>query len=578
MRQAILPILVFVSLGAAGDPYPKDVFRSPLGIDLFLSGSFGEMRANHFHTGLDIRTNGQTGYRIYAVADGWVERIAVSPTGYGNALYVNHDNGYQSVYGHLERFEGALADYVRSAQYARRSFAVDLAPERNRFRVLKGDVIAWSGNSGSSGGPHLHFEIRDAATSRPINPLLFGMPVKDTTPPRIHALRAYPLAHDARVEVTRGGRTTRASHGGSVDIPLVGAGPRRLAPAAGTMVRAYGRIGFGISTNDYQEGSAGRLGAYTVRLDADETTVYRHEMEQLDFALNRFLNAHVDYSLQRRTGQWIQRSFLLPANDRLPIYETRDAGVLEFEEGVDRALRYEVADAAGNTVDLSFTVRGASAPPASVAPTPSIPVAWKRETLVEREGIVLRFPPGALYEDIDLRYEATARPPGAWSRAHRVHDDGTPIHTPIEISLDLSDVPQRLRRHAVVARAGSRGGAVSEGGRVDGDFIHASSRSFGTFYVAVDTTSPSIRPINVSNGASMTGAASIRFRIGDDFSGVQSYEAFVDGEWVLFGHDAKTATIEHVFDGRITRGRHTLELRVVDAAGNEARYSATFTR
>lgn len=570
---------MLLALTAAGEKYPVGAFRSPLGIPLLLSGSFGEMRTNHFHTGLDIRTQGQTGFKIYAVADGWVERIAVSPTGYGNALYLNHDNGYQSVYGHLEQFEDSITDYVRSAQYARRSFSVDLAPERNRFRFAKGDVIAYSGNSGSSGGPHLHFEIRDAASSQPINPILFGMPVSDTTPPRIHGIRAYPLDPAARVEVLgSGGRVrSRAAFGGSAEIPVVSGAGRRYALAPSTTVRAFGRIGFGISTNDYHEGSSGRLGAYSVRLDVDGTPVYRHEMERLDFAYNRYLNAHVDYGLQQRSGQWVQRSFLLPGNDRLQIYETVDKGAIEFADGDRRALDYRVEDAAQNGVTLSFPVVGMAAGTPVPEPDGTIPVAWNRDTLIERDGIAIRIPPGALYDDLKLEYSVGKARADAWSSVHVVHDPSVPIQSPIRIAIDAARLPERLRPFAAMARVGPRGISY-EGGRYEDSVVTTETRSFGSFYITADTTAPSIRPVNVSDGASLTGASSMRFRIGDNFSGIAGYEGFVDGEWVLFGYDAKTATLEHVFDGRVTRGRHELELRVKDNVGNEARWRGTFTR
>ena len=579
MRRSI-PLLLFVlALSAAGDKYPVGTFRSPLGIPLFLSGSFGEMRTNHFHTGLDIRTQGQTGFKIYAVADGWVERIAVSPTGYGNALYVNHDNGYQSVYGHLEQFEDSLLDYVRSAQYARRSFAVDLAPERNRFRFAKGDVIAYSGNSGSSGGAHLHFEIRDAATSQPINPILFGMPVTDTTPPRIHVIRAYPLSPDARVEVLgAGGRVrSRAAFGASAEIPVVAGAGHRYAIAPSTTVRAFGRVGFGISTNDYHEGSSGRLGAYEVRLEVDGTPVYRHEMERLDFAFNRYLNAHVDYGLQQRSGSWVQRSFLLPGNDRLQIYETVAKGAVEFGEDDRRTMLYTVEDAAGNGVSLSFPVSGMSAA-APVSPSEgTIPVTWNRDTLIEREGIAIRIPPGALYDDLKLDYSVVKGRSDAYSNVHVVHDPSVPIQSPIRIALDAARLPERLRPFAAIARLGTRGVSY-EGGRYEDSVVTTETRSFGSFFITADTTAPSIRPVNVSNGASLAGASAMRFRISDNFSGIAGYEGYVDGEWVLFGYDAKTATLEHVFDGRVTRGRHELEVRVTDNVGNVARWRGAFTR
>ncbi|NNF03359.1 MAG: M23 family metallopeptidase, partial [Rhodothermales bacterium] len=198
----LVPLAAVILFGSANpDPYPDDYFQSPLGIDLHLAGSFAEMRSNHFHSGLDIKTNGTPGYRVYSAADGWISRIAVSPSGFGNALYVTHPNGYMTVYAHLDRFEEPIASFVEDLQYRQERFDVQYFPERDEFPVAAGDVIAYSGNSGSSSGPHLHFEVRDVRSGWPVNPLLFDFNVVDTTPPRIFRLKVYADESGGRVKL-----------------------------------------------------------------------------------------------------------------------------------------------------------------------------------------------------------------------------------------------------------------------------------------------------------------------------------------------------------------------------------------
>ena len=179
--------------------YPTDYFRSPLGIPLVLSGNFAEMREGHFHGGLDVKTRESEGYRVYAAADGYIARVKVSPYGYGNALYVAHPNGYTTVYAHLSRFKGEIASYVRRTQYDRKSFAIDRYPEPGRYPVKKGEAIALSGNSGSSSGPHLHFEVRTTRDQVPVNPLLFGFEIDDSRVPRIFRIRIYPADDESGV-------------------------------------------------------------------------------------------------------------------------------------------------------------------------------------------------------------------------------------------------------------------------------------------------------------------------------------------------------------------------------------------
>jgi hypothetical protein len=574
----ILPLLALPLTGSS-DRYPRDYFRSPLDIPLSLSGNFAEMRSNHFHTGLDIRTNGQVGYRIHAAADGWIARVAVSPGGYGNALYVNHPNGYQTVYAHLDRFEGPVADYVESAQYARRSFAVDLYPSEGRFPVKQGEVIAISGNSGSSGGPHLHFEIRESATADPVNPLLFGMPVVDTTRPRLYRIKLYPEGRTSRVRVLgSGGRVLdQASDGGSVSVTVEAAGAGRYALRPGTRIEAAGRVGFGIQTTDFHDLSSGRLGVYRIRLTAGERPVFESEMEKLDFALQRYLNAHVDYEEHSRNGRWIQRSHLLPGN-RLQIYRTERSGYVEFEAGDTLTMQYDVEDAYGNAVSLAFTVRGMEEAGPAEPDTSLVPVAWNHSATIERPGIVIRIPDGALYASTGLRYAVESRRAGAFSAVHRVHDEHLPIHAPVSVSIEVDSLPEALQSRALVARRTRNGSIVSHGGSWQNGSVTAQVRTLGDFFVAVDTTAPEIGPLNVRDGADLSGTRSIRFRIRDDLSGIESYEGLVDGEWVLFGYDAKSNLIEYTFDGRVARGSHVLEVRVVDGVGNRAAWRGRFTR
>ena len=202
LRGFLISFLALLVFGSANpDPYPDTYFDSPLKIPLLLAGSFAEMRTNHFHAGLDIKTHGRAGYRVYAAADGWVSRIVVSPGGYGNALYLSHPNGYMTVYAHLDRFNDKLSEYIKALQYSQESFAVQSFPDRSQFPIAQGEVIAMSGNSGSSAGPHLHFEIRDERTGSPVNPILWGLNIKDNIPPRIYRFKVYPIGEGSQVRL-----------------------------------------------------------------------------------------------------------------------------------------------------------------------------------------------------------------------------------------------------------------------------------------------------------------------------------------------------------------------------------------
>ncbi|GIV60273.1 M23 family metallopeptidase [Rhodocaloribacter litoris] len=579
-RLGLCCVVVLFAFKGHDDPFPRDVFRSPLGIPLLLSGNFAEMRSNHFHSGLDIKTNGQEGYRVYAAADGWVSRIVVSPVGYGHALYVNHPSGHTTVYAHLSRFNDTLAAYVKRLQYEKRSFRLDVHPPAGRFRVRQGEVIAYSGNSGGSSGPHLHFEIRDAATQEPLNPLLFGLPVEDTVPPRIYRIKVYALAPDgyARIEPADGSAPVEVTPERPAHVEVVGGGDAyRLQNVR--HIRAHGRIAFGIQTHDYHNGSNNRLGAYRIRLEADGKTLFLSEMQRFSFDETRYVNAHVDYAERVRNRRWIQRSYRLPGN-RLSIYRTGSTGHLDTAPGQTHRLAYTVEDAAGNTARLHFEVEGMAARPvaADTPATPDVLLRHDRTATLNRDGLRATFPAGTVYEEVPLTYRV--RPPlrGAFSERHDVHDELTPVHNRYTLSLRADHLPARLRPKALIARLGENGRWVSEGGSYQDGYVTTRPRTFGTFFVAVDTLAPEVTPLNLYDGKDMRAERSIRFRIRDDLAGIGSYAGYVDDAWVLFAYDAKNDLIEYVFDEHVPPGAHTLSVVVTDNTGNTARYTARFTR
>ncbi|MCU0371288.1 MAG: M23 family metallopeptidase, partial [Bacteroidales bacterium] len=326
--------------------YPTGYFRPPLDIRMLLSGTFGEIRANHFHSGIDIKTNGVEGAPVYAIADGYVSRIKVSAYGFGKALYVTHSNGYVSVYGHLNRYNQVIGDYVRKGQYRQESFEIELFPAAEELPVKKGEIIAYTGNSGSSGGPHLHFEIRDGSSQKPINPLLFGYDVKDLVRPRITRLKIYPEDEPARIN--------GLDRSLSLQVEGWGEEHRISVPQA---IRLSGNISFAIQVNDQQNDTDNKNGPYSVALYIDKKAAYRHRMETFSFDETRYVNSLIDYSEYVKNEVRLQRTKIDPGN-RLGIYDLADNhGVFLFNDTLLHEITYEVKDVAGNTAILSFYIR-----------------------------------------------------------------------------------------------------------------------------------------------------------------------------------------------------------------------------
>ncbi len=581
----LLTLAILVLLGSANpDPYPDNYFRSPLGIPLYLAGGFAEMRNNHFHGGLDLKTQGQTGFRVYSAADGWISRIVISGSGYGNALYISHPNGHMTVYGHLERFRTDIQEYMKGLQYEKQSFETEYFPNKDQFPVLKGDEIALSGNTGGSGGPHLHFEIRDEKNGAPVNPLLWGFDIKDLTKPRIFRIKVYALGDSALVRLRdkKTGAWQKITSGQSATIEASLVNGKHVFTRV-DQIEAAGDIGFALQGQDYHDGSTNRLGLYTIRLSDNGSTVFKSTMDQIAFDQNRYINAHTDYAEHRKSGRWFERSYVLPGNI-LPIYQTVQRGILTPNSGEKNAMRYEVTDAHGNESSLDFTLTGID-PTSTIVKVSSTSEAafdlpYDQSFSYRAEGFALNIPPGALYESDRFSYSVVESTTAAniYSNIHVVHKPEVPIQSWVTMEIVPTRLPEELISKAGIVRVASNGSIAWIGGAYDQGVVRTRIRNFDRFAVGVDTQKPTIRPINLVANQNLSRVSEIRVRISDNLSGIYSYTGTIDGRWVLFEYDPKNALITHRFDGSTTSGRHTLELVVVDGKENKTTLTIPFVR
>ncbi|MFI5140241.1 MAG: M23 family metallopeptidase, partial [Sphingobacteriales bacterium] len=329
--------------------YPKNYFRYPLDLPPVTAGSFGELRPNHFHSGLDFKTNHTTGYPVHAVFDGYVSRLRVQFGGFGNAVYITHPNGYTTVYGHIERFSPAMEKIVREAQYKQQSFEVDLKLEPQQVQVCKDEVIAWSGNAGASEGPHLHFEIRDTQTEETINPQLFGLTIPDKIPPTIYAIGIYHLNGMPFSE-----KTPRQF------LPVTGKAGSYHLMKPGT-INLTGDIGFGITANDMTSVSPNHNGIYSVELKLDGKTVYTFAVERFAFDQTHAINAYIDYPEFLKTHRWVQKCFILPGS-KISLYpQSVNRGIISFNDNALHKVEYVVKDVAGNTSTLNINIKSGPA-------------------------------------------------------------------------------------------------------------------------------------------------------------------------------------------------------------------------
>lgn len=581
----ILIMLCFFSMPLiAQGPYPRDYFRPPVDFRILLSGTFGELRANHFHSGIDIKTGGVEGKPVYAIADGYVSRIKVSAFGFGKALYVNHPNGYVSVYAHISRYNETIGKIVKDEHYRRESFEIELFPEPGDLPVKKGEIIAWSGNSGSSGGPHLHFEIRDGASQKPINPLLFGYEVKDFYRPKINSIKIYPEDQSSRVN----------GSGLAQRLMVEGWGEQHRL-AGSQVVTLSGAISFGIQVHDQQNDTDNKNGPFSTTLMIDSAVVYQVNMTTFSFDQTRYVNSYIDYEEYVRNNVRLQRTKIDPGN-KLDIYEKADhRGIFSFSDTLMHDIRYVVKDVAGNTSILAFKAKSVRPDVgifvADSPPPPGHPAlaefngrnawfSWDSDNRFSNSSVAVDAPKGAFYHTFLFRCDSSERKPGTWSAVFQVHDRYTPVHDYIRLSIRPSkDLPEKLRTKALIARIKEDGTFASEGGEFGDDGrLTTRIREFGRFCVLVDTIPPKIKPRSPELFKNLAGQSAVRFTITDERSGIKAYRGTLNGKWILMDYDAKNNLLVYTLDDRLKTGENQFELVVTDGKDNRTVYKTVMVR
>jgi len=543
----------------AQDKYPKDYFRSPVDIPIRLAGNFGEIRSNHFHAGLDIKTNQVEGLNIYAAADGYVSRIKISLYGYGKVIYVTHPNGFTTAYAHLQSFNKNIETFVKSRQYQQQKYEIELFPMAGELPVKKGEVIALSGNTGGSGGPHLHFEIRETATQIPLNPLLFGFAVKDDIKPILKTLSLYPLNDTSIVN----------GQPEPLHLSLRGTNGNYSVPTPMNL-RARGVIGVGLEAIDKLNGAANRCGVYSIKLTVDGETHYKHEMEKIPFELSRYINAHVDYKQTKKNRRRVQKSYLEP-NNRLSIYQDVKFNGKLFFSSFGHELNYTVKDAYGNTATVSTSVALDSVTPKPTVHHTGKLISYKNAFTFKTDSASVTFKPNTFYNDVYFTYKKEPKRGAYLTDIHHFHNRYTPMHTYAQFAINISEVNPKLRGKLYAASLTSSGKVLApEGGKVVNDWINFRSRSLGPYSVLADTIAPRIRLISTIKGQG-SAEAKVIFTIKDLESGIRSYKGYLNNEWVLMEYDKKTNEFWYKLDTKHQKGiKQELTVRVTDAVGNES--------
>lgn len=575
MRR-LLAFLLFAAIDTGAQAQrldPGDYIYPIRDVARLYAANFGEMRPAHFHAGIDIKTDGAEGKPLVAVADGYVSRVSLAAGGYGRAVYLTLRNGTTAVYGHLQRFRDDIEEHVRQERTARRANGVNLWFGPEAWPVKQGDVIGFSGNSGSSMGPHLHFEIRDTPTQRLYNVVREGViRPEDNLPPRIMRL------HYVEVDTLQG--VPVRSRMESYAVVREAEGRYRLTREEPVGV---GRKGYFVAeVTDRRNGVHNTFGIWRVTASADGIPYFEYRMDGFTHDLSRCCDAVSCYPLQLGSrNEVIRLAQLAGAPDCFyPTMEER--GLVRTAEGQQRRIRIEAEDDCGNRSALEFTIRGRSESFRAEPDTAAVAVYPDRTSLVQvgREARI-SIPEGALYEPVFAKPERREAPQAdsgvvVLSPAYRFLSPETPLRHAAAVTI-RTHVPRPLQLQTVLAVRNRKGRLAHVGGTYANGAVTATTYATGDLTVVADTLPPSIRPL-FTEGADLSKAEGLRFRVADNFSGIAAWTLRIDGEWVPCDRFPVKGALVHFFDNPATRRKHEVQLSVRDGCGNTAHFRGIFYR
>ena len=556
-------LLTYVSF-AQNETYPQ--YPNPVNIPVSLSATFAELRSNAFHAGVDIRTQGVEGKEVFAVADGYVSRIGVSPYGYGKVIYITHNDGFTSVYAHLSKFNKKINDFVKSKQYEDESFAQTIFLEKHQFPIKRGDYLGLTGNSGSSGGPHLHYEIRYTKTQEPVNPLYFGLKIKDTRKPTIKGLAIYPLNNSSvnNADSAMYCKVNCENNIYSLDNPVI---------------EVSGDIAFGINVFDQADGANNKNGAYSVELYADNELIYKIISDKYSYDETRYINSLIDYSHYVKNNERFIRTEIDEFN-KLKLYEKRN-GVITVNQGDTVEMSFVIRDFNKNKSKLNFTLIGTELPefePKGVLPRSYYRITNGESRDVYLDGFEAQIPELAFYRNVSLKASRIDTMQNIYSDfAYRLGTEEIPMHKKMKIRLRINEeyIDDTLIYVATIDKKNNI--SFLGNSRVD-DFIEAKTNKLGTYFIARDSIRPSVIPLNFKDKGSVAENWSLRVKIDDLGTGISKYAMYINDQWVLADYDAKNKLLMYQIDNRLKPGHNVIKVIVSDMVGNETVYTAVILR
>lgn len=557
----ILPLFfVFSSFLSAQNNYPQDYFNNPLEIPIILAGTFAELRSNHFHSGMDIKTQQRIGLKVNASASGFISRIKIAHYGYGKALYITHPNGYTTVYAHLQKFSPEIEAYIKKKQYEKETYEIELFPKAEELPVLKDNLVAYSGNSGGSGGPHLHFEIRDKQ-ERPMNPMLFGLDIKDTTNPIIKSIYAYPLDEKSFINSSNIKQKLRLT-------------PLKNGDYTTENIEAIGNIGFAINSIDRQDLAANSNGVYNIQTFVNGSRNFEIDFKRFSFDETKHINQLIDYEHYSTKKERLQK--LYRENNPLSLFKsTLNEGIIKVEDSTYSVYKIRVADYKNNESWITVHIKGTKqtiSKPKEEKITPYY-IKANQATNLKAGGVSVDFYKDTFYEDFYIDFEVK-------NDTLTLHKDIKPVKKSFNISYDISKYSNEDKNKLYIAKLiGYKNYPSYTYTKRKENSLIGNTKKLGTFALTLDTIKPTISAINFKSKQWLSKYRYLKIKINDIGSGISNYRATINGKWILMEYDYKKHILTHDFNDSITTDtKNNLKVIVTDNVGNNSTFETLFYR
>ena len=542
----IISFCIFTS--NAQSKYPKDFFSSPLDIKMAIAGTFGELRKNHFHSGVDIKTKQKINQPIYAAQDGYISRIKVSTYGFGKALYINHLKDFTTVYAHLEKFSPEIQKIAEEKQYMQESFEIDFSLKKNKILVKKGQLIGFSGNTGSSTGPHLHFEIRDTKTQQIINPMLFGLPILDRTKPIIKSIMIYH--ENGKKEILK----TQKNNLGDYKIA--------------TTIKVQNSFNVSVQTYDLLDAAPNKNGVYEIELFVNDTLFFHNKITKFSFNETRYINSHIDYAYYQEHGVRFQKCFLEQNNYLSTNQKSTNHQIGELLDSGTHHIKIIIKDSYQNTSSLEFNVELYKNPTIQLTNNENM-INSKQVFEFKNDDCEIYIPNHSLYKDHVFVYEKYTDSNMTYP-VYKILDDSIACHKSFILSIKDQGIDQKLRKKAVIGKIKNNQIDCLKSQWKENKIV-SKSKSFGAFTILIDTIKPTIQIHKINN-------QNIQYIIADELSGIKNYRGEIDGKWVLMEYDFKTGILQHTFKDKPKGMNQQLTISVSDHAHNTEIINKIFFR